>query len=145
VRIQESIDIKLPSEDVYNFVANVNNLMQCSDVITEVRDAPQHAVKVGDTYSTTAEVMGRTIKTSHTVLTADPPNRLEMDGKNGTLNLKVEIVIESVEGGTRVTQVGEGKLSGAMRFARPIVERTVRKQVRSDLENMKRILEQKEA
>lgn len=145
MRIQESIEIQLPAEEVYNFISDVNNLTRCSDVITEVRNAPVGAVKVGDTYSTKAKVMGRTIETSHRVLTADAPNRLEMDGKNGTLNLKVEIIFESVEGGTRVTQVGEGKLSGAMRLARPMVERTVRQQVRGDLENLKSILEQQGA
>jgi carbon monoxide dehydrogenase subunit G len=142
LRIEESIAIQRPPEDIYNFMADVNNLTLCSDVITEVRDAPERAVQEGDSYSTTARVMGRTVTTSHRVIAADSPRRLEMDGKNGSLNLKVVITFEAIDEGTRVTQVGEGEPGGALRFARPLVERTVRQQVRSDLKNLKRILEE---
>ncbi len=142
MRIEESVEISLPPVRVYEFIADVNNLARCSDVISEVHNAPDRAVQVGDTYTTKATVMGRTVTTSHRVVTADPPNRLEMDGKNGTLNLKVVIVFEPSDSGTRVTQIGEGELGGALRFVRPVVERTVRQQVRGDLANLKRILEE---
>jgi carbon monoxide dehydrogenase subunit G len=144
VRIEESIEIDLPPEEVYAFFSDVNNLTKCSDVITEIRGAPDRAVQVGDTYTTVAKVMGRTVETSHRVVVADSPNRLEMDGKNDTLGLKVVIILEATTRGTRVTQAGEGKLEGALRFARPVIERTVRQQVRRDLENVKRILEHEE-
>jgi carbon monoxide dehydrogenase subunit G len=140
-RVEESIEIQRPPEDVYDFMADVNNLTQCSDAVTEVRDAPDRAVEEGDTYTTVARVFGRTVETLHRVIDADPPHRLEMDGKNGSMHLRVVITFEPSGEGTRVTQIGEGEPGGALRFAGPMVERTIRQQIRNDLKNLKKLLE----
>jgi uncharacterized membrane protein len=143
-RIEESIEIKRPREEVYDYMAKVDNLERCSDAIAEVRDAPGRAVEPGDTYSTVAKIIGQTIETNHRVVTAIPPELLEIEGKTGRTEVRVRIVFENTNEGTRVIQTGEGKPGGALRFAGPMFERTMRSQIQSDLRNLKRILEQQD-
>jgi carbon monoxide dehydrogenase subunit G len=142
VHVEASIEINRPPEDVYEFMANVNNLPRCSSAIQEVNDAPERAIEQGDTYTSVAKVMGRTITTSHRVEQADFPSRLEIEGKTGNTVISVTIRFEPTEVGTRVIQSGEGEPGGALRFAGPILERTMRRQLREDLDNLKKILEQ---
>jgi carbon monoxide dehydrogenase subunit G len=144
MRVQESIEIQRPPEDVYDFMTDVRNIVKCSGAITEVRDAPERPVVVGDSYTTVARVMGRTIETSHKVTAAQRPERLEMSGKSGSMNLRVEITFEPTDSGTLVTQVGDGEASGVLRFASSVIERTIRQQIRSDLEKLKAIMEQEQ-
>jgi carbon monoxide dehydrogenase subunit G len=141
VRIEESIVINQSPEQVYAFVANVNNLPRCSSAIREVRNAPDRLLREGDTYTSVASMMGRTIETAHTVRRALPPQTLEIDGLTGSTRILVTITVEPLDGGTRITQRGEGEPSGALRFLSGMVERAMRRQIRDDLKNMKSFLE----
>jgi carbon monoxide dehydrogenase subunit G len=141
MRIEESIEINRSPEEVYEFVANVNNLPKCSDAIEEVRNAPDGSVSEGDTYTSVAKVMGRTVETSHKVLAARFPEFLDIDGQTGKTKIRVTIEIEPTPTGSRITQRGEGEPGGALRFVGGMVERTMRKQLQDDLANIKRLLE----
>jgi carbon monoxide dehydrogenase subunit G len=141
MQIEESIQIDRSPEEVYAFMANVNNLPKCSGAIKKVSNAPEHPVTEGDTYTSTASIMGRTIETSHRVLQAKPVELLVIDGKTGKTTLKVTISIEPTPNGCRVTQRGEGEPGGALRFVSGMVERTMKRQLHDDLVNLKKILE----
>jgi carbon monoxide dehydrogenase subunit G len=141
MRIEESIEINRSPGDVYEFVANVNNLPKCSDAIQEVRNAPDGPVTEGDTYTSIASVMGRTVETSHRVLAARFPDLLDIDGRAGKTNIRVTIEIEQTPNGSRITQRGEGEPGGALRFVGAMVERTMRRQLQRDLASIKQTME----
>lgn len=142
MRIEETIEIAQSPERVYEFMANVNNLPRCSSAVHEVKGAPEAAVSQGDRYTTIAKILGRTIETDHQVNEADPPNRLVIAGTTGRTRVQVTINFEPSDSGTRVTQIGEGEPGGALRFVGPVFERTMRRQIRSDLDTLKKVLEQ---
>lgn len=141
MKIEESIEINQPLETVYEFFANVNNLPKCSGAIAEVRGAPDRAVEVGDTYTSVARVMGTEIETAHRVLRVEPSQELEIEGTTGRTRILVHMTFEATESGTRVIQRGEGEPGGALRLAGPMLARTMKKQVRDDLNNVKKVLE----
>jgi carbon monoxide dehydrogenase subunit G len=141
VRIEESIEINRPPEEVYEFVANVNNLPKCSGAVQEVRNAPDGLVSEGDTYTSVAKVMGRSVETSHRVIEARHPEVLDIDGKTGSTKIRVTITIEPTDTGSRVTQRGEGEPGGALRYLGGMIERTMKRQLHDDLSSLKKILE----
>jgi hypothetical protein len=51
------------------------------------------------------------------------------------------LAFEEVAGGTRYTQVAEGEPGGFFALVGPLLERVGRRQLRTDLENLKDLLE----
>jgi hypothetical protein len=85
--------------------------------------------------------MGKHIEQTLVVTEHEPPWRLDLAVVEGPLPLKVSHTLEAVDGGTRITVVGEGEPRGLPRFVAAMAAKAVEKQSRHDFAKLKRILE----
>ena len=143
MRVEESVEINRPVEEVYEYVADPQNLPEWAGIIQEVQKEGQEGQpKEGDRFTTVAQFLGRRFETPFEVTAHESPRLHSHRSTGGPIPQEVTYTFEeTAAGGTRFKQVLEGEPGGFFRLAGPLLERAGRRQFRTDLENLKDLLE----
>jgi ligand-binding SRPBCC domain-containing protein len=141
--VEESVVINRPPEEVFDYVANRENLPEWSAPIQEVRKETQGPLmEEGARYTTVAKFLGRRFETPFEVIVHDLPRRHTDRSTGGPFPQEFTHIFEEVEGGgTRLTEVTDGEPGGFFRLAGPLLEIAGRRQFRADLDTLKDLLE----
>ena len=123
-------------------MADVNRHKEIFTITDETRDYHGGLVKQGDTWISRATFMGREIVTDYTMEEIPPPARLVCGQQSSASDGKSIFEFKSVDGGTEITNIGEGTHKGFFAMvAGPLLRRNVSKQMRKNLERIKGMLE----
>jgi uncharacterized membrane protein len=141
MRIEESVEINRPVEEVYKYVANPENLPQWTGTVIETRTETPGPLLEGSTFTSVAKFLGRRIESPFEVTAHEFPRLHSHKSTGGPLSTAWTLTFEEVAGGTRYTQVAEGEPGGFFGLVGPLLERMGRRQLRTDLENLKDLLE----
>jgi ligand-binding SRPBCC domain-containing protein len=143
MHVEENVVINRPPQEVFDYVANRQNLPEWSSPVLEVRSETQGPLEeVGTRFTTVAKSLGRTFETPFEVIVHDPPHRHTDRSIGGPFPQEYTHIFEEVEGGgTRLTEVTQGEPGGFFRLAGPLLEMAGRRQFRADLETLKDLLE----
>ncbi len=141
MRVEESVEISRPVEEVFAYVANPENLPEWSGLAIEVKDAPG-ALREGDTFTAVGKFLGRRFETPYERTSSEPPRRYTDRAAGGPIpDQEWTYTFEEVPAGTRLTRAVEGEPGGFFKLADPLIERALKRQVRTDLETLKDLLE----
>ena len=142
MRIEESIEINRPVEDVFAYVSDVNHLPQWAGTTMEVKDAPEGPLNDGATFADVGKFLGRRIETPFEA-TVEAPHRLVYRSIGGLVPHDWAYTFEPLGPGTRMTLSIEGEPGGFFGLAGPLLERALKRQVRTDMQRLKDLLEAK--
>ena len=111
MHVEESVVINRPPEEVFDYVANRENLPEWSSPIQEVRKETQGPlVEEGARFTTVAKFLGRRFETPFEVSVHDPPRRHTDRSTGGPFPQEFTHIFEEVEGGgTRLTEVTDAE------------------------------------
>jgi uncharacterized membrane protein len=141
MRIEESVEINRPLDKVYEYVANPENLPEWTGTVIETQKDTPGPLLEGSTFTSVGKFLGRRVESPFEV-TAHQSSRLHSHkSTGGPLPTEWTLTFEEVAGGTRYTQVAEGEPGGFFGLVGPLLERVGRRQLRTDLENLKDLLE----
>ena len=142
MHVEESVEINRPPDVVFSYVANPENLPEWSGIVLDVQREGQDPLREGARFTTVAKFLGRRFETPFEVVSYEPPRRSSHKSTGGPMPQEWTRTFEETEGGgTRLTQAVEGEPGGFFRLAGPLLERAGRRQFRTDLENLKDLLE----
>ncbi len=141
MRIEESVEINRPLDEVYEYVANPENLPEWAGTAIEIRKETPGPLQEGSTFTAVAKFLGRRIETPFEVTAHEFPRLHSHKSTGGPFPAEWTLTFEEVAGGTRYTQVSEGEPGGFFGLVGPLLERVARRQLRTDLENLKDLLE----
>ena len=143
MRVEESVEINRPRQEVFDYVANPENLPAWSGLVIEVEDAPGPLIKEGDTFTAVGKFLGRRFETLYQRSSYEPNRRYTDRAAGGPIpEQDWTYTFEEVsEGTTRLTRAAEGEPGGFFKLAEPLIERALKRQVRADLETLKDLLE----
>jgi hypothetical protein len=128
MRIEESVEINRPVEEVYEYVANPENLQEWAGTVIETRKDTPGPLLEGSTFTSVAKFLGRRVESPFEVTAHEFPRHHSHKSTGGPLP-------------TRYMQVAEGKPGGFFGLIGLLLERVGRRQLRTDLENLKDLLE----
>ena len=142
MRVEESVEINRPVEEVFSYVANPENLPEWSGLVLEVHKETQGQPEVGDRFTTVAKFLGRRFETTFARIGIEPNLRYtDRAAGEPVPDQAWTYTFEEVPTGTRVTRAVEGEPGGFFKIADPLIERALKRQVRADLETLKDLLE----
>ncbi len=142
MRVEESVQINRPPEEVFDYVANPENLPEWSGIVLEVYKEAQGELREGERFTTRAKFLGRRFETPMQVTAHEPPRRHSHRSTGGPFEQEYTFVLEEAAGGgTRLMEVAEGEPGGFFRLVGPLLEMAGRRQFRADLGNLKDLLE----
>ena len=142
IRIEKSIIINRPVEDVWKFMSNIENATKWDRGVLEARQTSEGTIGVGSTLQTRRQMLGRQrigkLRVSEYV-----PNRIiALQASLGQIAAaQIRYSFEPVDGGTRMTGTSEVELRGLWKLITPILTRMLARDGREDMANMKRIME----
>ena len=109
--------------------------------LLESEQTSRGPVDVGTSFRQTLDLGGQRILLLCEVTGYEEGERLSFDYTRDGLSFWLGFYLEPVEGGTRVTGRGEGRMTGFSSLFEPVVEREIGGQIKHSLDDLKVLLE----
>ena len=141
IRFEHSIEIDQPRDRVFAFVADIDNLPRWQTGVVQSKRLSQGPVRAGFQFAESAKVAWK-LKMVCTVTDLKPHERFGFEAKSiGPLDYEGRFDLQPLAGGTRLTVTGTAWLKGIWRLMQPVFSGDVKKELRSELTTLKRLIE----
>ena len=140
---EQSIGINLPTEEIFAYMTDVENLVEWSSAVIAVRKTPPGAIHVGETFRSTIRFLGRWRDIIFEVVEFEPGHYLTLKSVSGVSPCVFCYRFVPVEGGeTNVSlEAVINFTGGVLGLAEPVLARAIRRQLDHDLLTLKDLLE----
>ncbi|MDQ2933749.1 MAG: SRPBCC family protein [Chloroflexota bacterium] len=136
-----STTIKRPVEDVFAVLSNPENSPKWSSASLEAKITSTGPIGVGSTARTVSKFLGKRLESEMELTEYEPNRKFAGQSKSGPFPFQISMTFEGTEGGTRVNANMEAEPSGFFKLAEPLIVRTAKRQLQSDLDNLKDLME----
>ena len=141
IRVEGSIHIHRPVEDVYSFAVKPENVPLWSAVPVEARKTSEGPVGVGTTASFTSPLLGRRLRSDFEVTEFEPNLQFCSRTTSAPFPVQNTMIFEPIGVGTRMTQRIEAEPGGFFKVAEPILHLVAQRELKRSLVNLKGLLE----
>jgi uncharacterized protein YndB with AHSA1/START domain len=140
-KVESSVLIDRPIEEVFAYATDTNNLAQWAGPVVDSKITSEGPVGVGTTSSRTTQFLGRHVESIYEITEYEPNSRYADKTTSGPVPMTSRILLEQVGGRTKVTIQGELEAAGFFKLAEPLVARMAKRQVETDAQTLKDLLE----
>jgi len=141
-RIEESVEIHRPVEEVFAYTTDAKSWPQWHGDMQEAEQTSPGQVGVDTTFRGKNRMWGQTSEWTARVTEYDPYERWSLVIDSGSVIIDVGLSFDPIKGGTRFTLVWDvKKVRGFLRLLESMMISSWRKQLKQDLSNFKLILE----
>jgi uncharacterized membrane protein len=140
MKFENSVIIKQPVNEVFDFVTNLNNNTQWQTDILELEITSEGRFKLGSTYRCVNRFMGQRIETEGVITDYVPDRRCAYRITSGSVTGESNFYFEAVNGATKFTTTANLDLR-YFKFGKIFVKRKIYKQLKHDMLQLKKILE----
>jgi uncharacterized membrane protein len=141
-RVEHSVVIDRPVEEVFAYVTDANNDPLWQSSILESEQTSEGVVGVGTTYRIVTKFLGRRIEMTLEITEHDPGRKECFRYTSGPIPGGGCYLFERADdGSTRFTQDFEAEVGGVFRLAKPLVARVFKRQIQTDMATLKDLLE----
>jgi uncharacterized membrane protein len=140
MKFENSVVIAQPVDRVFKFVTDLKNNKKWQTDILELEITSDGCLGIGSKYRCVNRFMGKRLETKGVVTDYVPEKNCSIRITNGSVRGVNSFLFEVVDGGTKVTAVGELDM-GYFKVAKMLINRKVRQQLKNDMLKLKHILE----
>src|SRR5215207_3380596 len=142
MRVEESIEIDRPLQEVFDYVSDVGNypewMAHALEVLKDTEGPPQQ----NDRFTVAIKSVGRRFETPYERTSYEADRGYTDRAVGGPVpNQRWDSTFEEVPGGTRLTRAVEAEMSGILKLLEPIQKRSAERGLRRDLKTLKSVLE----
>lgn len=141
MRVESRIDIHAPAARIFAFIADVQRQPEWIGAVSGVSNVSSDPVGLGTTFRLSLALMGKTAEADQAVTRFEPDTVFTQSTTSGPIPTEITISLSESNGVTTVHNVTEADISSLGRFAGPIVTRTIRRQLDTDLQTLKSLME----
>ena len=141
VRVETSVVVDRPVEELFEVVTDVETYSLWMPGCLGAKQTSEGPMGVGTTYTDGGQFLGRRVEETLVVTTHESNRKFGVKTTSVPMRGEGAYTFEPVEGGTKVTLVGEVELGGFFKLAKPIVERAIKRQGEGNLAGLKDLLE----
>jgi uncharacterized protein YndB with AHSA1/START domain len=140
-KIEASIVISRPVEEVFAYLANPENDSQWQSAVVESGFLGEGPMAVGAKTREVRKFMGQRMESEAEITAYEPNAKIAFKSTSGPVQYEIRSSFEPVDGGTKLTIVAEADTGGFFKLAEGLVVRQFEKELRADLARLKDILE----
>ena len=128
-------------QEVFDYVTDPANDVnwQGSAKLSEWASEAPHGV--GSKVHAVNRFMGRNIDSMLEITAWDPPGSFGQKSVSGPIPFEITMQLEEQDGGTKLTINGEAEAGGFFKIAEGLVGKQLQKQIETDFEKLKQVLE----
>jgi hypothetical protein len=139
--IQEIIEIKRPINKVFDYVADAKSWPKWHLTMLEADQTSPRQIGIGTTFRGQNRIMGMrmpwTTKVTECVLNKKWCETIS----SGSTSIEEQVIFDQVEEGTKFTMIYDMKVSGFLKLLAPMVISSMRKEMKTNVNTLKSILE----
>lgn len=141
--IETSIEIRRSVEAVFAFVADSRNEAKWEETVKEVRVTPDGPPAVGTQVTKVGSFLGVKLEVTNEITALEPNRSLSIKGISGPRGASMEATMrfEAVGEGTRLNFTTQIETGGLFKMAGPLLASQTKKQLETDLQRLKGLLE----
>ena len=140
-KIERSIVIRRPVDDVWDFVHDVANDRLWQTTLVESEQLTDGPMGVGTRVREVRQFLGLKLELAWEVTEFEPKRRSAIKGISGPVPLSGGYRLEPVDTGTRFTVSGELDAHGLFKLAEPVFARITSRELEANLGHLKDLLE----
>ena len=140
IKIEHSIVINRPVEDVFAVVTNLENNPKWGSGLLEAVKTSDGPIGVGTTWRLVRKVLGQRLEAESEV-TEYELNRNYVQRSKSPFPVEVRQTYEAVEGGTRISITLEAEPGGFFKLAEPLLKSTAKRDIDAEFANLKDLME----
>ena len=142
LKIEESVVVDKPRQEVYEFLADPANVTLYSSNISEYEITSGQPTEVGRTARVVVKVAGIRLESTDELVEIDEGRMFKLESRDAKIPYTLTITLSDEGGGTRVTWLQESEsLKGVFKLADSVVTKLYARDVRANLENAKTLIE----
>ena len=141
MRIESSVVINAPVERVFAFISDVERQPDWITAVVRVSDLSPGPLQVGSTFQLSLAFMGKTAEAGQEITRLEPNRAITQKTTSGPIATEVTMTLEPADTGTLLRNVTEADLGSLGRFAGPMITRTIKRQLDTDLQTLRDMLE----
>jgi uncharacterized protein YndB with AHSA1/START domain len=141
IKVEKSIIIQRPIEEVFAFVADQRNAPQWQHGLLEVRRTNEGPMGVGTKHALVRKFMGRKLEANNEYVTYEPNREVTFKTTSGPMPLEASYLTESVPSGTKLTSKIEMQATGFIGLAEPLIGASLRREMDAAFGELKDLLE----
>ncbi|TEU13463.1 MAG: hypothetical protein E3J21_18580 [Anaerolineales bacterium] len=142
IKIEQSVVINRPIEEVFAFVTDYETHLQWQSGVLEAKITSEGPLGVGSQYTYMMQLLGRRLETAGEITEHEPPSKHGWKATSGPFPVfQGGFLFEAVDGSTKVTMVTEAEAGGFFKLAEPLALRMTQRQLETSLNNLKDLLE----
>jgi carbon monoxide dehydrogenase subunit G len=140
-QFNKSVFIKRSPQEVFDVLTDPPKSAQWQSYIDSAEWTSSDPAGVGSTFKTAGKFMGRNVDTELTVTGWEPPRMVSFKSINGPFPMEVTNTLEAQDGGTLVTSKGQADIGGFFKLAEGLVGKQIEKQIETDNDTLKLLME----
>jgi uncharacterized protein YndB with AHSA1/START domain len=140
-KIQQSITIHQPVEQVFAFVGDTRNTTRWHPSLTEARATLDGPAQVGTQITEVRTFIGRKMESTFEIVEMEPNKRIVMKSETGPFPLKVTMTFESLGNTSRITLEADTEPRGFLKLADGMIAGMLKKELETDLSAAKQVVE----
>jgi uncharacterized membrane protein len=144
IRIEETITINRPVEEVFTYLKDINNSGEWMSAVIEARQSGGELEQIGSTYTVSTKFLGKRIDSIYELIAYQPGESFTLKSKAGpvdhTLSFRCETVGDNSTA-TRLSRVDEGDPGGLFKLATPLLSAALTRMIKNDLATLKDLVE----
>ena len=140
VRVALTIEIARPADEVFAYLTDLARLPEWQETVLESR--ADGTLAEGVRIHERRRFLGREAETELEVEAFEPWRRLALRTLHGPVDLSIDHVLAEADGHTKLHVEAKARPGGLLRFAGPAIAARARRELRSDFERLKRLLEE---
>ena len=149
IHAEASVEINRPVEEVFSYTSNPENFPQWAATVREVRQDARGGGPLnreGERFTAMQNALGRRFEAPFEVIDYEPNRRYAHRSREGhPVPVTMDFTFEPVSSeGTRFTPRIEADPGGFFGLVGPVLERVIRRQMRTNLQTLKYLLEDRE-
>jgi uncharacterized membrane protein len=143
MKVEHSVFINLPVEEIFAYLSNLENLADWCSVVISARKISTEEMLIGTTVRCTIRILGRWFDNTFEIVECVPSRYLTIKSITGVAPSLICYRFEPVDGGGTNVSLEEiiYFLGGILGLAEPVVTSIIRRQVAHDLLTLKDLLE----
>jgi uncharacterized membrane protein len=142
MRLEESIEINKPLEQVFKYIVDVGNYPHWMAHVLDVRKHTPGPPQRGDSFVVAIRSVGRRFETPYERISYEPDRRYTDQAVGGPIpNQRWHSAFHEMPGGTRFTRAVDVESRGLLQLLEPLQKRAVKRQLKNDLQTLKQVVE----
>jgi hypothetical protein len=140
-RIEESVEINCPVEKTFAYTTDAGNWSKWNTALPEAEKTSEGPVGIGSTFKGTAHLMGRSMAWTAKATEYEVNKNFVKNIDSGSLLIGQHNTYTPTKDGVKFTIVYDMKFTGSLKLLSPMIIRSMRKELKKSLINVKKILE----